>query len=179
MNARIYGSPDPRPVHDFQRSLEVSKTYVNAPWWEAVYRQAFPTLQSMQSVNEAGWAQSAGIDRLLILKGGKVLQVDEKVRPKDWGDVLLEYWSDQEHKRPGWIAKDLACDYIAYAYVETQRCLLLPFPTLRVAWDRYRADWVRDYKRIEARNNGYTTISVAVPQDVLFTALRDCMIIQW
>lgn len=179
MNARIIGSPDPRPVHDFQKSLEVAATYVNAPWWETVYRQAFPTLQNMQAIGGPGWAQSAGIDRLLILASGKTIKVDEKVRLKDWGDVLLEYWSDQERKRPGWVAKDLDCDYIAYAYVETQRCLLLPFPTLRVAWNRYRADLVATYKRTEARNNGYVTVGVAVPQDVLFNALRDCMVIQW
>src|SRR5690606_6534418 len=120
-------------VHSFRESLERSNGYVDAPWWGEVYARAFPGFTSMMSVREDGWAQRGGIDRVITLKSGKTLTVDEKVREKSWGDILLERWSDERRGTPGWIQKDLACDYIAYAFAPDRRCYLLPFMQLRRA----------------------------------------------
>ena len=166
-------------VHDFQESLAKSHAQADAPWWIEVYRLAFPDLASAVCVRNDGWAQRGGIDRVLTLHCGKTLLVDEKVRDKDWPDILLEYWSDYEHRVRGWVAKDLACDFIANAFVPSQTCYLLPFQTLRRAWRKNHRVWVADYKRIEAQNKGYVTVSVAVPIDVLMAALGDAMKVQW
>jgi hypothetical protein len=165
--------------HSFALSLEKSHAQADAPWWIEVYRAAFPTLQSAVCMRHDGWAQRGGIDRVLVLGGGKTLSVDEKVRDQDWDDILLEFWSDEGRKIPGWIAKDLACDFIAYAFVPSQRCYLLPFQTLRKAWHDNRREWVNKYRIVDAENDGYTTKSVAVPIDVLMAALRDAMKIVW
>lgn len=168
-------------THDFRESLERSNAYVDAPWWLDVYRQAFPDLQAAVSVRSDGWGQRGGIDRVLTLASGKTLTVDEKVREEDWPDILLEYWSDRDRKIPGWVAKDLACDFIAYAFVPSQTCHLLPFQTLRRAWRLNHRRWTKDsgYKIVEARNNGYVTVSVAVPTQVLLKALADAMTVSW
>ena len=166
-------------IHDFKNSLEQSQSYADAPWWFEVYRQAFPDLRAAVNVREDGWAQRGGIDRVLTLASGKTLNVDEKVREEDWPDILLEYWSDEGNKKPGWVAKDLACDFIAYAFVPSQTCHLLPFQTLRRAWRLNRKKWVAAYKRIEAKNRGYVTVSVPVPKTVLFAALTDAMTVSW
>src|SRR5688572_29161879 len=102
-------------VHDFGASLAQSNRHTDAPWWRDVYRTAFPSLRSMVSVKEDGWAQRGGIDRVLTLSSGRTIYVDEKVREKDYGDIILEQWSDVERRKPGWIQKPLACEYIAYA----------------------------------------------------------------
>lgn len=166
-------------IHNFQKSLALSERYSDAPWWGEVYNKAFPNLATFVSVRDDGWAQRGGIDRVLTLKSGKVLTVDEKVRASDWPDILLEYWSDEVKQKRGWIAKDLACDFIAYAYIPSQTCYLLPFLTLRRAWKINCSDWVRDYPRIEAKNEGYITVSVAVPTEVLFARLTNAMIVKW
>lgn len=166
-------------VHDFKHSLELSQSYADAPWWFEVYREAFPDLRAAVNVRDDGWAQRGGIDRVLTLASGKTLNVDEKVREENWPDILLEYWSDEARKSPGWVAKDLACDFIAYAFVPSQTCHLLPFQTLRRAWRLNCKRWVADYKRIEARNSGYVTVSVAVPTKVLLSALSDAMTVSW
>ena len=166
-------------VHDFQKSLERSHQYADAPWWLEVYREAFPNLASAVCVRDDGWAQRGGIDRILTLTSGKTLSVDEKVRDEDWPDILLEYWSNEGRKVPGWVAKDLACDFIAYAFVPSQTCYLLPFQTLRAAWRKNHKVWVKRHKRIEAENPGYVTVSVAVPIPVLMSALSDAMKIEW
>lgn len=172
------------PVHTFEESLARSEARADAHWWLPVYREAFPDLESAVCVRQDGWAQRGGIDRVLTLGSGKTLSVDEKVREEDWPDILLEYWSALETKTPGWIAKGQACDLIAYAFVPSETCYLLPFQTLRRAWFVNRKDWVRSFQRVEAKNkprNGkpYTTVSVAVPINVLMRSLNDAMCIKW
>ena len=166
-------------VHDFQASLEQSHERADAPWWRNVYEQAFPTLQTMTCVRDDGWAQRGGIDRLLVLADGTTLTVDEKVRSTDYNDILLEYWSNYEQRHRGWVAKDLTCDFIAYAFVPSQRCYLLPFQLLRRAWRDHHREWTDRYERVEAKNRTYTTVSVAVPIPVVMDAIRDAMVVSW
>ena len=171
-------------VHSFATSLRRSETQVDAAWWEAVYRKAFPTMAAMVPIRQDGWAQRGGIDRIIVLASGKEIKIDEKVRQRDFNDVLLEYWSNTERRIPGWVAKDLACDFVAYAYLETQRCFLLPFLLLRRAWKQHGREWVsraekeeEGYKKVVAQNQGYTTTSVAVSWDILYQAISDAMVI--
>ncbi len=166
-------------VHDFEESLAQSHAQADAPWWQEVYRQAFPGLATMVCVRNDGWAQRGGIDRVLTMHSGKTIWVDEKVREKNWPDILLEYLSDEERGSLGWVAKELACDFIAYAFIPSQTCYLLPFQTLRRAWRGNGRGWIAKYKRIPAQNKGYVTVSVAVPISVLMAALGDAMKVRW
>ena len=180
------GEPGGMTVHDFQTSLARSKAYEDAPWWGEVYRRAFPDLQASVSVRNDGWAQRGGIDRVLTLGSGRTVTVDEKVREKDWGDFALERWSDRERRVPGWIQKPLACDFIAYAFVPSQTCYLLPFLSLKRAWTLHGRHWIENaeaerfgYKIAVAPNRTYSTECVCVPRDDLFTALTDAMSVSW
>lgn len=173
-------------VHRFQDSLKKSQDYADAPWWEPVYREAFPDLEHMQNVRNDGMAQRFGIDRRLTLTNGKQFLVDEKVREKAWPDFALEVLSSREHDTPGWIRKPLECDFIAYAFIPTETCYLLPFPALQRAWARnweiwtFNADRGLDgFHRIEAKNPGYTTVSCAVPIPVALDAIKDALVISW
>jgi hypothetical protein len=173
-------------LHDFRQSLALSQQQEDAAWWPVVYSKAFPGFASMSSVRQDGWAQRGGIDRVVTLKSGKTITVDEKVRAKDWGDIALERWSDRERKTPGWVQKDLACDFIAYAFIPSQRCYLLPFLTLRKAWILEGKRWCElaetesgGFRVILAENRGYTTESIAVPTDILLASIRQAMIVSW
>lgn len=174
------------PVHDFQESLQASRKYRDAPWWLAVYRSAFPDLAAVVPIDDDGWAQRAGIDRVLTLLSGRVITVDEKVREKDYGDILLEYFSDSQRKTRGWVNKPLGCDFIAYAIAPTCTCYLLPVPTLRRAWTLSGPEWIRaaragerGFRLIVADNGRYMTKSVAVPIGVLFSGLSNAMTVRW
>jgi hypothetical protein len=170
---------DVAPVHDFEQSLARSQAQADAPWWLEVYRTAFPDLASSVSVREDGWAQRGGIDRVLTLASGRTLTIDEKVRDKVWPDILLELWSDKGKKVKGWAVKPLAIDYIAYAFVPSRQCYLLPFQTLRRAWRLNAKQWWDRYPHIEAKNRGYVTESIAIPVGVLMTAMGDAMRVEW
>lgn len=165
--------------HNFAESLSFSHDQADLPMWGEVYRNAFPTFAGMTCVRSDGWAQRGGIDRVVTLSSGKSLHIDEKVRKKDYGDILIEYWSDEERRVPGWIAKDLACDFIAYAFLPSRTCYLLPFHQLRLAWKNNGKEWVGRYKKTVADNGSYQTVGVAVPIPELLDKIKRAMVITW
>lgn len=181
--------PTPRPtsrgvsalrqgVHDFRTSLALSESYVDAEWWLPTYRRAFPNLVAAVPVRKDGWAQRGGIDRLLTLACGRTYSVDEKVRMQAWPDILLEVWSDEERRAPGWVRKPLACDFIAYAFAPTGECFLMPVAPLQRAWRQRGRAWMEQYGTRRARNVGYVTASVPVPKRVLLDGIAAAMLVQ-
>lgn len=173
-------------VHNFKESLAKSHAYEDAPWWHEVYSQAFAGMAAMVNTRDDGWAQRAGIDRVVTLKSGRTFTIDEKVREKDWPDVLLERWSDTKRQTPGWIQKPLAIDYMAYAFIPSRTCLLFPFQLLQRAWRKNGREWIDlaeqdsgGYRVVNAENEGWTTQSIAVPREDLFSAINGAMVLSW
>lgn len=143
-----------------------------------IYRRAFPKLASAVAVRSDGWAQRGGIDRVLTLECGRSFTVDEKVRTSEWPDILLERWSDEERRVPGWVQKPLACDFIAYAFAPSGVVYLLPVQLLQRAWRLNGKEWIQRYGTRRARNIGYVTASVPVPRDVLMEAMAEAMVVR-
>jgi hypothetical protein len=164
-------------VHRFEDSHALAAEY-GADWWIPLYRRAFPTLMSAVAIEQDGWAQRAGIDRLLTLACGRTFTVDEKIRTEDWPDVLLERWSDEARRKPGWVQKPLACDFIAYAFAPSRRCYLLPVALLQRAWRLNGRRWIEAHGQRRARNVGYVSINVPVPVGELAQALLQAMLVE-
>jgi hypothetical protein len=166
-------------IHKFSRSDAGASVHADSDWLRAAYKRIFPDLVAAPRIKADGWAQRGGIDRLLMLSSGRVISVDEKFREEEYQDFCLEYISDISRSTPGWIEKDLACDFISYVFVNSRRVYLLPVVLLRLAWLANRPAWIDRYRRIEAHNfergRSWKTVSVAVPIDVVFTALTDAM----
>jgi hypothetical protein len=166
----------------FHEDLAFSLGASEATFWDAVYRKAFPNLIGTELVTDLE-KQKDGIDRALYLINGNVLWVDEKVRREVYPDILLEHTSNVDRGTPGWMEKDLAMDYLAYAFLPTKVCYLFPWPLLRRAWLKYRLKWRTQYWDTvpgKTRLNGgrcYYTHSVAVPIDVLQRAVTTASII--
>lgn len=164
-------------IHNFNERLAWSEQGSTEPFWDAVYRKAFPNLVNhMQCLGDTA-SQRMGIDRLIHLSNGRTLYVDEKKREKDYGDILLEYVSVDRTGAPGWMEKDLAIDYLAYAVMPCHRCYLFPWLMLRRAWLHYREQWIGKYKTCPAKNGSYTTLSVAVPTAIVLGAVKQAMLI--
>lgn len=170
---RTAGSPR---IHRFDESHALAAQY-GPDFWLPVYRRAFPTLMSAVAVEHDGWAQRGGIDRLLTLACGRTFTVDEKIRTEDWPDVLLELWSDEARRSPGWAQKPLAADFIAYAYAPAATCVLLPVPALQRAWRQHGRQWIGLYGQRRAVNQGYTSVSVPMPRGVLMQAIVEAMFV--
>jgi hypothetical protein len=172
-------------VHDFDESLRKSHEQADAPWWEEVYRQAFPTMTGMRDVRKDGHAQRGGVDRFVDLRDGTSLKIDEKVRFQVYSDIFIEYYSNLERKTPGWaVNEDLSTDFIAYAFVPSGECYLFPYQILRRCAKDHWNEWFERFGKREVPNrlpNGssYTTVGIPVPTGVLLDAVRDAMFIKF
>lgn len=165
-------------MNDFKEQLKYSENASHEPFWQAIYKKAFPDMVSNMVCDGNNQSQRLGIDRVIHLKSGKTLYVDEKKRTKEYRDVLLEYISNDKTGAPGWMEKDLLIDYLAYAFMPSRRCYLYPWQMLRRVWIHYKNAWIQEYKIPPAKNRYYNTLSVAIPTKVLNDAVKTAMIIQ-
>lgn len=159
-------------IHDFNSMLEKSHSEDNDAFFDNVYRKRFFTnMVSVTRFPHDGPHQRGGIDAIVTLSSSEIIKIDEKLREKDYGDILLEYYSDTERGIPGWVCKELLCSHIAYGFRVSGRCFLLPVVQLQQAFELHGQNWFEKYPVCEAKNMGYTTSSVAVPADVLYKAI--------
>lgn len=171
-------------LNDFHNDLRFSLAARDETFWRNVYEKAFPNMTRMFLCRDLD-LQRRGIDRLIRLTSGKLVTVDEKKRRKNYGDILLEYLSNDVTGAPGWIEKDLAIDWLAYAFMDNQRVYLLNWPMLRRTWEHFGDEWKEygkagryGFKIVRAKNYGYTTHSLAVPTQRLMSALSTATVIQ-
>lgn len=183
--------------HDFALSLEYSHRQADQPYWQEVYKQAFPDMMTTLDLRHDGWQQRAGRDRAIVLSSGRMIFVDEKVRTESYPDILVEVWSTYpkngtEPYRPvpvakeGWGQKPLDCDFMAYAFEPTQICHLIPFLGLRAAWAKRHLEWIDKaalradgFRWVVAPNERYNTISIAVPTKTLLAQINDALTVTW
>jgi len=148
------------------------------PFWDKVYKIYFGDDVVISKTITDLVLQKKGVDRVLTLKNGKKYLIDEKVRFSDYEDILLEFLSAKEFNTLGWIEKDLSIDYILYAFDKKQVCYVLDYITLKRVWKYYGEIWKKKYFIVNAKNkskNGgiYTTVSVAVPINVLIDVMKN------
>lgn len=184
-------------IHDFGESLAYSHSQASRPWWEQVYRKAFPDMASMLDLRQDGWHQRAGRDRAVILTSGRAVYIDEKVRSESYDDVAIEVWSvypkggeppfkPMRGAKNGWAREPKDCDWLAYAFEPDCTCYLFPFLGVRAALEKHKRVWVDNatavangFRWIRSQNRTYDTISIAVPIWLLQDAIGDAMTIKW
>lgn len=175
-------------ANDFSQDLRWSEAQHQAAWWEPYYRKAFPSLSSIQPVPGPSAAQRAGVDKFVILDGGKKISVDEKVRRnRSPVDIALEFAHvpvlESQAQWLGWIAKpNQFTDYLAFGFLAYKVAFFFPFITLQAAWSKQGKEWIAAYGVIKAPNPRinprYHTHSVCVPTETLMGYLLDAMRIQ-
>jgi hypothetical protein len=168
-------------THNFTESLKKSHAAEDHPVWRDIYKQAFPDFAGMVNHRSDGPHQRAGIDRSIILRNSKQLLIDEKARYRNeitgrvYDDILLEVWSDEQRRIPGWVCKPLLADYIAYAILPLGKCYLLPVIQMQAAWKKHGHEWMQQSREVRAKNNGWVTVSCPVEPKVLFPAIGACL----
>ena len=166
-------------VSNFQQDLKFSHAQSEQPFWREVYKQAFPDMINMTDVRKDGWAQRAGIDRIITTASGSIYRIDEKTRRHAYNDFLLEFISNDVKQTPGWICKDLDCQFIAYAILPQKHCYLWPVVPLQRAWKQNGENWIKQYGYRYAQNQGYRTINCPVPMVELMRKISVAMFFRW
>jgi hypothetical protein len=166
-------------VHNFDESLRLSHAQGEEGHWRAVYQQFFTNFHQMVDMRHDGEHQRRGIDRIVILANGQKVNIEEKYSTYKYPTILLERWSNQAAKKPGWAQKELEADWLAYAQLPNAKTFMLPWRAVRKAWLTNGKSWLEEYNVIEARNQGYVTECIAVPDQVLLRAVASCMEVPW
>jgi hypothetical protein len=160
--------------HEFQRDLEWSTRSAAEMLWERVWTQHFGIrLRHMLAVGDLE-LQRAGVDRILVLRDSAIL-VDEKERRSDFDDVLLEVYSRHYangHRVDGWAIDDSKVTHlIAYAVPRRGLCWVFEAPVLRQVTRKNMDTWHEQFGGWKvAQNRHYSTLSLAVPTDILLAA---------
>ena len=162
----------------FKDDLAYSHTEADKEYWLKIYRKAFPTLESIEDNREDGPTQRGGIDKTVILKNGKRIGIDEKIRRiANTGDIMLEYQSSPGS--PGWAEKPLLCDYIVYIFLPSGLAHYLPVIQLQSVWQKNKEVWLNKYSTRSAKNEGYSTLNCPVPTNILYQAIQSEFTIQF
>lgn len=179
--------------HDFFHQLAYAEANSKILQLTRFYKSCFPDTMAVEKVKDRK-LQRQGIDTRLTLYNMKRIYFDEKIRKRNWSDILLEEYSvwknypfvgrerikkcqpvtplqDSWKMKPGWISGQKLTDYITYVIKPSLAVYFLPFLLLRKAWLTHYSEWVVRYGRVFASNEGYVTTSVPVPVDVLYRAL--------
>ena len=173
-------------LHSFTESNN-KVSAIDDQFYHEIYSIAFSGVSGVSKIIKGIPAQKAGIDRVVTLNTGASYTIDEKTRYCDYGDILLERWSNKDKKVAGWVQKDLLADFILYCVHPSGKAVLLPVPQLRKAWRRYGREWIE--KAESGENNGFKIVtadnregrsswvseSVCVPEEVLLKAISDCL----
>jgi hypothetical protein len=156
-------------VNDFKTDLQYSLDQRECDMFDTFYKRAFPGLIDIELVEDME-RQRKGIDKVLHFGSGYAVTIDEKKRRTDYGDILLELWSKYEDKKRGWLYYS-QCDYIVYAVMPSKTAYLLPVFLLKKAWQTNKGQWLQNYKTKASRNDGYTTMNIPIPTDVLMDGI--------
>lgn len=167
-------SGKPPKVHNFRESLDWSNSKEVQEYWLQVYGKLFGDIGSISEVTGKNQAQRLGIDRVIVLKSGKILRIEEKTRKKDHEDILLEYESGHGDGK-GWANKKLLADYFAYGM--PSQAYVWPYENFRRVWTKRKYKWIKEYKTIQVRNIGWTTKCIAVPIEVFQKEIMKTMLI--
>ena len=156
-------------IHNFEKSNAFAGQH--ELYAERLYRKMFPG--DCEIIRDRA-RQRAGAD-VRINSNGRVIHIEEKIRKKKYPDFFLEYFSAKEYDTPGWIEKDLLCDYLSYICTEDGCVDILPFALLRHAWKRKGNEWKTVYGEVHVHNYGpntrYTTVGVCVPKQIVWSEI--------
>lgn len=162
----------PRKIANFQHDLAYSVNDADEPYFDAFYRFYFPYLVRHEILKNNCREQRDGVDRRLHFPSGHSVIVQEKRRRADYGDVLLEYESNDNAHTKGWIEKFQTIDYWVYAIMPTKRFFIYPWCALVRVWEKWGPIWKRQYKTFKSDNGSYNTLFICVPFSVLHWELR-------
>ena len=156
----------------FDESLQMSENHEKKLL--EYYKQKFPDMSCiMKTASENSQVQRLGVDRIVVLKNGNTIKVDEKIRGKFRKDILLEFVKNDNTNARGWIEEELQCDYILYCFtIDQERGFFLPFHELQNAWIRNKEKWIKKYGVIRGKNQNYNSLNCAVPTRILFHEMQ-------
>lgn len=105
--------------------------------------------------------QRAEVDRYVVMRDGRRIPVEEKVRFRPFTDDLLlelEHVHDDGRREPGWINRRMDCEYLGCMWVPSMAFVVVPSQMLKAYWDDVvQNHQIQSHQLIWARNDTYRT----------------------
>jgi len=143
--------------------------------------QLFPFLSEITQCEDID-LDKRGVDKilkLLFFDSGKMITInviiDEKIRFEDYGDILLEEWSNKEKRIAGWACRKKITDFILFYWPPTGRLIILPFLLLQAIYVKNYKKWRKLYGTKEAENKNYVTTNIPVPTEIIMSEMINIM----
>ena len=154
---------------EFTIDRENSERASKQEWIDDFYRKVVIKIK----LNENIALQKQGVDKII-----EPLHIEEKIRFSDYGDILLEEYSNWERQVLGWMMKDnTKTDVLSYVVLPSHKIWLYDYSKLKNLWDNNYLDWLKKYGRKKAKTtneNGeilYHTSNIPVPESELTESL--------
>ena len=153
-------------INDFKKQNEHSNSNEVDIMFEVAYKRLFGDSlvriekieydNSLPRTHPINKLQLNGVDKILHFEDREPIKVDEKLRTKDWGDMLLELESNTTTHTHGWLLNpNSETELIAYLFEETQRVIFVRHDELLAAYHKNAHNWVRNATKFD---NGYREI---------------------
>jgi len=126
--------------------------------------------------------QFSGVDRLLMIPERQPIRVEEKVRRKTRGDILIELIADnnfylKEHRGLGWGLKNYSTDILLYFFEDTETGHIFHWNKFQKALLANLPEWYdlakskrRGFSLRKAYNKNYYSLNIAIPRSVFLKA---------
>jgi len=148
------------------------------PQFDAFYRYYFLGVREVWRADKG--ADVGGVDKYLSFDGDRqhVVGVQEKARrgEYDYGDLYLEYVTNAERGRAGWIEQVPTSDYLCYAFPAANRYYLYPSQQLYLSYQRNKVAWHKEFQAQECREKSPGDLSgtswgLLVPHEAVHAAI--------
>jgi hypothetical protein len=166
--------------HEFVASNGRADGYQRRAELIDVLRRFFPNAKSMRFEHDLD-QQRHGVDATLTMHDGSQVTLDFKFRDEIWNDFALEFMSDEQRGKLGWVADpNVTCDFVAYIFVPLWECQLLPRVALQRAWSLHKDEWLRTYgvgrsfNKSKDGSRSWVTLWCAVDLWKLLSAVEGC-----
>jgi len=140
-------------MHDFKKDLEYSKKHNEI--LHEFYKKHYKAIKIGESTLEE---DKLGIDKKLYTEKW-IIYIDEKIRKRDYGDILLETQSCVETNSIGWALDPKKKTHIIIYYIEeTKIVYLIDYQELRTAFDMNYEYWAKSwFKYAYNKRHDWTT----------------------
>jgi len=152
-------------IHDYYQSLKQSEAVIPDNFYQSIFGRSsivktIPANTQLQMIH--------GIDKTIILPNQSTVNIEEKIRYKDYSDFLIEITSNVELNTPGWIEKESLADYLVYFIQPTKTVYVMKFKDIQAEWRKHKLLWSMlfpthtTYSRT-SYGNIYTVKNIAIP----------------
>lgn len=162
-------------IRNFKEDLEMTENEDLDNLMNNFYLSKVKNISKVKKVNYDKYPnlQKLGVDRVVLLKNGKKLLIEEKFRFNVYNDIFIETHSSDN--KLGWIKKESRTDILVYYIIPLNTIYVFDFRKLKIKFNKWNTEWLLRYGYTRSKNKNYTSKGICIPIDILENHLKTNM----